>query len=317
MKQAQTQHSTMRGINLSTLSPDLLHESAAKTANTNTPSFKAFWRTVRSQLIHYAFYELFDVVAANTPQLLEEAHRVRYQVFCVENKGYENPSDHPHGMEKDRYDDHSSHALVMHRSSGKAVGTVRVILPNPKDLMDSFPIQRLCDHPLLKDPNHIARTCEISRLALKREFQVDMVKICNKKFLSYLKHDKKYNQGAFQRFLMTGGLRMAPMGLVRGMFMQALRHECLEGFGVMEPRVISNLKKVGFVMEPIGPATNYHGLRVPFKFNISQIFENGFKNSFDTWNVVTNKGELHDLARNIEFLQQLQHKDYKPMEVAV
>ena len=74
------------------------------------------------------YRQRFDVVDANTPELLEEAHRLRFQVYCVENP-YESPESHPGGLEADEFDSHSAHVLLRHRATDTYVGTVRLILP--------------------------------------------------------------------------------------------------------------------------------------------------------------------------------------------
>src|SRR5574338_334496 len=56
----------------------------------------------------------FDVVRADTPDLVSEALRLRYQVYCVENP-FEDPSEHPDGLERDRYDAQAAHCLLLHR----------------------------------------------------------------------------------------------------------------------------------------------------------------------------------------------------------
>ena len=73
--------------------------------------------STREQIWHAS--EEFDPVIGNTPKLRCEAYRLRYQVYSVE-RGYE-PGDN--GMEKDRYDDHAKHVLLVHRESETVVGT--------------------------------------------------------------------------------------------------------------------------------------------------------------------------------------------------
>ena len=49
----------------------------------------------------------FTVVAADTPDLLDAAHALRYQVYCVEHR-FEDPAEHRDERERDRYDRHSA-----------------------------------------------------------------------------------------------------------------------------------------------------------------------------------------------------------------
>ena len=61
------------------------------------------------------------VQVADTPELISEVFRLRYQVYCVE-KGYEPGYN---GMESDEFDHDARHVLLIHRASGEPLGTVR------------------------------------------------------------------------------------------------------------------------------------------------------------------------------------------------
>ena len=86
----------------------------------------------------------FRVVSADTPGLIRRAQEIRYQVYCVERQ-FEDPDDHPDGRETDHFDFHSVHSLLIHRASGHAVGTVRLVLPRRDALEKSFVVQRVID----------------------------------------------------------------------------------------------------------------------------------------------------------------------------
>src|SRR5258707_11985733 len=124
----------------------------------------------RDDLLHQ-FSLHFETVTADTPDLVPLAHRVRYQVYCVENR-FENPADHSDELERDEFDSHAVHSLLVDRQTGDALGTVRLVLPLSDAPHNSFAIQRLSDHPLLKGsrqlPLHTA--AEVSRFSLSREF---------------------------------------------------------------------------------------------------------------------------------------------------
>ena len=70
----------------------------------------------------------FTVVPADTPELLDAVHALRYQVYCVERQ-FEDPAQQSGGRERDRYDPQSVHAALIAKSSGQVVGCVRLILP--------------------------------------------------------------------------------------------------------------------------------------------------------------------------------------------
>ena len=83
-------------------------------------------------LTHFTKY--FEILQADTPALLEEAFRLRYQVYCREGllPGFD-PLDYPDGLERDIYDyEHRSvHCLLRHRPTGSNAGTVRLVLADP------------------------------------------------------------------------------------------------------------------------------------------------------------------------------------------
>ena len=98
-----------------------------------------------------AFNEYFEVIDANSPELLRDVFRVRYQVLCVEQRapGFE-PSRYPEEMESDDYDRHSSHILL------RASSLRRPMSERPSDTSRSPSIRKnhfppsgiLCSIPL-------------------------------------------------------------------------------------------------------------------------------------------------------------------------
>ena len=128
----------------------------------------------------------FEVVRADTADLLDEAYRLRYQVYCLENR-YENPDQQVHGRERDLYDDRSVHSLLIHRRSGLAAGTMRVILPGTDTQDLPLPINIVTDsgqHELLHrlPPSH---TAEISRFAVSKAFRRACVEPEDRRMLRY------------------------------------------------------------------------------------------------------------------------------------
>src|SRR5271165_5688455 len=129
-------------------------------------------RFYRETLIENGTSELFNrfltVVPADSESLLDEVFRLRFQVYCAE-RGFESAADFPDGRERDRDDLRSLHFLVLDRATGRAVGTVRLILPR---MGDDLPVLRLigtsgrwpADLPL-------ATTGEVSRFAIAKAFR--------------------------------------------------------------------------------------------------------------------------------------------------
>src|SRR5580704_10802799 len=95
-----------------------------------------------------AIFELDNEVSvelADTPALLREAYRLRYQVYCVE-RGFEAGQN---GIEYDEYDKFAQHAVVRWQQTGEVVGTVRLILPKTPAGGHDFPLEHACDPAVL------------------------------------------------------------------------------------------------------------------------------------------------------------------------
>src|SRR3982074_3187532 len=111
----------------------------------------------------------FDVIRADTPALLDRVYEIRYQVYCGEN-AFEDPAQNLGGREIDGDDDRAAHVLLIHRESGEAAGTARVILPDPRG---ALPIQSVLDSGgrRLFPPLPAHTVGEVSRLAVPKAFR--------------------------------------------------------------------------------------------------------------------------------------------------
>jgi N-acyl amino acid synthase of PEP-CTERM/exosortase system len=92
----------------------------------------------------YDYYNAtFESMIADTDALRRECFRLRYMVYCEENK-WETNATNGEQIERDRYDDRAAHALLRHRESGLFIGTVRLILHPDRATRGDFPIHHLC-----------------------------------------------------------------------------------------------------------------------------------------------------------------------------
>jgi N-acyl amino acid synthase of PEP-CTERM/exosortase system len=113
----------------------------------------------------------FDVIRADTSALLDRVYEIRYQVYCVEN-AFEDPAQNLDGREIDGDDDRAAHVLLIHRESGEAAGTARVIFPDPSQRRP-LPIERILDPEGHHLYSHLPRqsTGEVSRFAVAKSFR--------------------------------------------------------------------------------------------------------------------------------------------------
>lgn len=229
------------------------------------------------------FNQRFAVITADTLALQEQAYRLRYQVYCIENS-FENPLDHPLEQEMDEFDDRSVHSVIIDRPSQAVTGTVRIILPDPEAIEESFPIQRVCSHPLLRSHRllHTARSAEISRFAVSKEFS-------RRSADSHpsLQHTDTRNE---RRSAMPN----ITLGLMNGIVRMSVEHGITEWFAVMEPTLLRLLARFGIYFSPIGPMVNYHGMRQPCYAIVENLLGRVRKERIDVWEFITDNGRLLD-----------------------
>src|SRR3954452_7371808 len=106
-------------------------------------------------------------VLDDSPRLLEESHRLRFQVYCLERM-FLPAENYPDQLEVDGFDRHAVHVGVVD-SEGKLAGTARLI----KSSSLGLPLLQYCtlaaaDREILNDPRN--RVVEVSRLSISRHY---------------------------------------------------------------------------------------------------------------------------------------------------
>ena len=187
---------------------------------------------------------------ADTPARLLECKRLRYEVYCVERGFLAGGA----GVEEDEFDSYSRHALVRSSATGRVFGTVRVVLPGA----GCFPMQRICDLRGVPLPS----TGEISRFAISRD---------------------------------RSGVTPAAAALVRLFLLRGIvqisgacgvAHWC----ATMEPAFLRLLLISGIHPARIGAPVNYHGMRQPVTWCLSDGLARMNRERPDVWQFLTNGG---------------------------
>jgi N-acyl amino acid synthase of PEP-CTERM/exosortase system len=230
-----------------------------------------------------AYNAWFRVTPATTPALQDQAYRLRYQVYCCEHS-YENPAEHPRQREIDDYDDRSVHSLLVDRTSGTTVGTVRLIFSDKDSWTTSFPIQKVCSHPLLADRKlHLtAAAAEISRFAISKAYRNNTI--------------------AISTGMAADRAHMIPcitLGLFKATVQMSFEHGISDWFAVMEPSLLRLLSRFGIYFKPIGPLVDYHGLRQPCHANVHQLLERVRKERLDVFDFVTEVDPVNGPKRSV------------------
>jgi N-acyl-L-homoserine lactone synthetase len=199
----------------------------------------------------------FIVEVADTPELILEAKRLRYQVYCVE-RGYEKSDN---GIEEDEFDSRARHLVLRRRSDGEVVGTTRVVPYNPALPHDSYPMQHACDTSLLHNlPT--ATTAEISRFAISKRL-------------------RGVSPALMRLALMAGVLKIShELGLT-------------DWCATMEPCLLRLLQSSAVHFRPLGPLVEYHGLRQPCCAKITEVLARMQADRPEVWAFVTDNGRYY------------------------
>ncbi len=238
-----------------------------------------------------AFNEYFKVVPANTPGLLNEVFRLRYQALCIERSFPDfGASFFPDEVEKDIYDLSAVHALLQHRPSKAYVGTVRLLLPDPTDLTKPFPGQQHIQFdPKLIDMGKLCsgHTAEISRFVLLSRFP---------------HHEGVRGRKPADRRDLKGGRptrRRVPhafIGLAVGVMGMCAQHNISHWFSVMDPSLNRLLGLYGMQLDPVGPLVEYHGQRRPYFVDLIKVFNRTYTNHRMVWELLTDYGRIWPAA---------------------
>lgn len=244
------------------------------------------------------YWGWFDARVADTDELRDTAFRLRYRVYCIENP-FEDPSANPDGRERDDFDAHSVHSLLIYRPTAVPAGTVRLVLPLQRDLDHSFALQHVCSHPLLRDRTRfpVERTAEISRFCISKEFR------------------RRLGDGTCVAGEISESVEMSAdderrilphlsLGLIETLVRMSVENGITHWCAVMEPTLLRLLKRLGIHFEPIGPLIEYHGRRQPCYIPLEVLLPRVRRERPDVWSVITRGGkhwvELCRLLSDIE-----------------
>lgn len=218
---------------------------------------------------------------ADTTEDREQAYRLRYQVYCVEND-FEPAALHRDGRETDAYDDQSVHGLVMYRTTATAIGTARLILP-PRDSDElPLPTPQICARYVLASHAHIIpteSTAELSRFAISK---------AQRQRRAVRRHPDRQIPGAPTRQVVS----TISLGLMQAAIAMARTNGISHLYALMEPALLRMLRGLGIHFEPLGPVVDYHGHRQPCFCDLDQLLNRTLAERPDIWTIITDEGQL-------------------------
>ncbi|MBE0434626.1 MAG: PEP-CTERM/exosortase system-associated acyltransferase [Methylomicrobium sp.] len=215
---------------------------------------------------HYQNY--FYTVKANTPDLLEQAYHVRYQVYCKELKKL-SPNSENEFQESDEWDDDAVHGLLFYKRDKKPIGNIRIITlegGSEKKLPIELYYKKEFDFrdsgiTSLKE----GKAGEVSRMALISRFRrrpSDKDHSLN----NYMRENDHENRRFSTNYL--------PMCLTFSSISLMLEHALDYGIALMEPRLARLLVRFGVELKQIGQPVDHFGIRAPFLIFPNKTYQN-------------------------------------------
>tara|TARA_R110002124_G_scaffold287216_1_gene471359 strand:- start:44281 stop:45126 length:846 start_codon:yes stop_codon:yes gene_type:complete len=250
---------------------------------TNYIQFKSF---------SWLYDQLFETVAAQSDSLKEKSFRIRHEVYCDEF-GYEEAAKHADRLERDAYDERAEHSLLIHKRSGEAIGSVRIVPPNFSDLSQSFPLQDIFKSGRLRDEDLLENMCEISRLCMLKKFRVRSGDEGSPLGGVHDQEQETFVDRSCRR-VARRIIPFAPIGLIQSSFDMASQRGLTHGCAILETRLINSLEQLGIICERIGPIIDYQGNRQPIIIDFLTTMNNLKVHQKAVWEMVTKNGELHD-----------------------
>ena len=212
------------------------------------------------------FQQYFSVEFAHTIEQKQEVYGVRYRVYCDEFE-YESTALFPDQLETDEFDDISLHCLIVHKSSGKSAGCVRLV---PALGENPLPLEKHCaeslDTEFISSLNLARNTvCEISRLAVDRLFRrrtgEELTRFGE---LTGLDCSQK-EQRTFSIIAVAAFLASTALTDLSGR---------TNVFAMMEPFLPRMLKRSGINFQKAGEDMDYRGIRSAYFIRTQSALEN-------------------------------------------
>jgi N-acyl amino acid synthase of PEP-CTERM/exosortase system len=237
------------------------------------------------------FHHYFDIVMDDESWVADEAARLRYQVYCLENN-FEDASRCVDGKEVDEYDRRSVHGIVRHKELGITAASVRLVLSDRDFPEAPFPIEENCAASLQSCPSipgGVPRSAiaEISRFAVSKHFKRRLGEAGNPAGVGpdpdrYVSPDSKRR-------------RVIPhliLGLFTAIVKLSAEHRISHWYAVMDVSLLRLLSRFGINFRPVGGQVEYHGLRQPCFGSVDEVLAGIWVKRPDIWRLITADGTV-------------------------
>lgn len=214
------------------------------------------------------FFSRYELVIANEESEKQVSYKTRHKVYCEEmNFEQKNAT----ALEKDKFDDRAINCYIKHLPTGECAGTIRLVLPTEAGL--ALPLEEKCaevigDGALLPSNLSPQSVCEISRLAIPREFRVRQLrsKILPSEKIEKVKQKKNvpFNVEHFPYLSIALYLMATSV---------CLHLNVKHAYVLMEPKLARRMKAFGIHFTPVGEAIEFNGKRMPYRLSSHSLFE--------------------------------------------
>ena len=239
------------------------------------------------------FDGVFSEASAIERHDLEQAFRLRYQVYCLD-RGFEDASTCPEQMERDSYDAYAFHTLLRNRTNQQVLGTVRLVRPgaSPSWVM-RLPLAEYADIDSIDELKHLpaGSTAEVSRFAIARSARNSLNCLADAVSTAAEEADPNWRQ------------RLLPymsLGLIRGLVRMSREHDITHWCLAAEPSLLRRLRSFGLYFKDAGPLVEHRGMRQICYANLERLLERAEAEQPECWEIMTDRGELATVgaARN-------------------
>jgi len=251
------------------------------------------------------FEKYFEIIYADTPELLNECRRLRYQTFCIE-KHYIARDLHDNSYEVDEFDFRSANSLILHKDSGIYAATVRLILPSIQNIDAQFPMETHLTGNCLVEYNRLMRAprenlAEISRFLISRDFRQRIGE-------NNSVHGLSSDFGMLSTKVKRQFAAQISLGLFKAIVKMSAMHNIYYWLALMEPGFIRLLSRIGVCFNHLSESINMRGDRHVCFENSAEILLGGQRQRPDIWEFVTDGGHTH-LPHMLERSSRSSHAD--------
>ncbi len=225
------------------------------------PSMFAKQPAIDEEIVRF-FFSRYQLVVANDEKDKDVSFKTRHKVYCEEMKFEQTRAS---SLEVDKYDDRAVNCYIKHLPTGECAGTIRLVLPQhgsgalplEDKFSDAFSCSSLLPSNLVSDG-----VCEISRLAVPREFRVRQfkTKVLPSEKLAKVKQSKNLKFNIEQLPYLSIALYLMATSV-------CLHLNMSHAYVLMEPKLARRMKAFGIHFNEVGEAISFKGQRVPYRLS--------------------------------------------------